>query len=43
MIFWIISGVSRLSILLVRCLCSFELDKRSSPDIMAIKSNKDGT
>lgn len=38
---WIVSGVSRLSSLLVRCLCSFGIDNHSSSDIMAIKPNKE--
>ena len=38
---WIVSGVSRLSSLLVCCLCSFGIDNHSSSDIMAIKPNKE--
>ena len=31
---WIVSGASRLSSLLVHCLCGFGLDNRSSSDII---------
>ena len=31
---WIVSGASRLSSLLVYCLCGFGLDNRSSSDII---------